>query len=214
MLLVRHEWFVPTLLINLESITGKKINSVYLHNVRVNSAYTVPLVKQLDVWNDEEFISTVSQIYPTLPPNQSVNLNYTFHRKGRFPTSILITRDLMVSIFWETKIFAVRGLDLRTSKFVWIYNKRYYVKSLAKKLSKALNAEIIPIEFRYLYDYNMFNTLELFDTTLKYNISKSMANKEFVIPSGPSPLEVPERNVVFGVFSDSYSGDFYASILS
>ena len=77
MLLVRHEWFVPTLLINLESITGKKINSVYLHNVRVNSAYTVPLVKQLDVWNDEEFISTVSQIYPTLPPNQSVNLNYT-----------------------------------------------------------------------------------------------------------------------------------------
>ncbi len=207
MLLVRHEWFVPTLLINLESITGKKINSVYLHDVRVNSAYTVPL-EQLDVWNDEEFISTVSQIYPTLPPNQSVNLNYTSHRRGRFPTSILITRDLMVSTFWETKIFAVRGLDLRTSKFVWIYNKQYYVKSLAKKLSKALNAEIIPIEFRYLYDYNMFNTLELFDTTLKYNISKSMANKEFVIPSGPSPLEVPERNVVFEGFC------FYASILS
>lgn len=208
MLLVRHEWFVPTLLINLESITGKKINSVYLHDVRVNSAYTVPLVKQLDVWNDEEFISTVSQIYPTLPPNQSVNLNYTSYRRGRFPNSILITRDLMVSTFWETKIFAVRGLDLRTSKFVWIYNKQYYVKSLAKKLSKALNAEIIPIEFRYLYDYNMFNTLELFDTTLKYNISKSMANKEFVIPSGPSPLEVPKRNVVFEGFC------FYASILS
>lgn len=214
MLLVRHEWFVPTLLINLESITGKKINSVYLHNVRVNSAYTVPLVKQLDVWNDEEFISTVSQIYPTLSPNQSVNLNYRSYRKGRFPTSILITRDLMVSTFWEAKLFAVRGLDLRTSKFVWIYNKQYYVKSLAKKLSKALNAEIIPIEFRYLYDYNMFNTLELFDTTLKYSISKSMANKEFVIPSGPSPLEVPERNVVFEVFSNSYSEYFYASILS
>jgi hypothetical protein len=41
-----------------------------------------------------------------------------------------------------------------------------------------------------------------------------MANKEFVIPSGPSPLEVTERNVVFEVFSNSYSGYFYASILS